>query len=73
MLKVRRKSNATIRAFYNRQRLLKASGVPMSLKLQLLGVGKGGGYLSRMERLRRKLPKQPAMAGNVRRLKTRAY
>ena len=54
--RIRRKSNATIKAFYKKQRILAAAGVPCSLKVTLLGVAsRRGGWRLRWEKLRRKL------------------
>ncbi len=52
------RSNAAIRASLSRSRLLRANGVPTPLKLALLGLTRRGGIPLRLERLRRKLPKQ---------------
>lgn len=58
MARSRSRSSPGIKAFFTRQRLLMARGIPMSLKLQLMGHGQRGGYLSRLSRMRRKIPKQ---------------
>ena len=56
--RLRRKVGPTVKAFYDRQRLLASSTMPVSLKLTMLGYSKQGGYLTRLERQRRKLPRQ---------------
>ncbi len=53
-----RATNATIRAFFKRSALLARQGVPTALKLNLMGFGRRGGVTLRLEKLRRKLPKQ---------------
>lgn len=53
-----RATNATIRAFYRRGRFLAARGVPTSLKLTMMGMGRRGGVLLRQEKLRRRIPAQ---------------
>ena len=47
-----------IRGLYQKQRLLRHPGIAGSLKLTILGFGRGGGWLLRQEKLRRKIPKQ---------------
>ena len=54
-----RATNATIRNFYARARLLaRTSPLASSMKLTMMGFGKRGGYLLKQEKLRRKYPKQ---------------
>lgn len=53
-----RATNATIKAFYARGRILASQGIAGSLKLSMMGFGKRGGYLLKQEKLRRKMPKQ---------------
>ena len=73
-IRIRRRTNAGIKSFYAKQRLLASQGVPASLKLTMMGFGKRGGYLTRLERLRRKLPKQlKGVPGSGQRLKRRIY
>jgi len=57
-IRVRRKKTPGIRAFFQKARLLAASGTPTTLKLQLMGFGRRGGYVSRWSRLSKKLPPQ---------------
>lgn len=67
----KRKTNASIKSFYNRARLLAAKGIPSSLKLTMMGFSRRGGYLLKQEKLRRKLP--PQLKGVNNRTKTGFY
>jgi len=53
-----RKTNASIKGFYQRHRLLRSRFAPSSLKLTMMGFARRGGVLLRQEKLRRKVPKQ---------------
>ena len=54
-----RATNATIRNFYQRAKLLaRTSPLSGSMKLTMMGFGKRGGYILKQEKIRRKLPKQ---------------
>ena len=57
----RLRTNAQIKGFYKRASLLASRGVPWSLKVTMMRGGaaaKRGGYISRLERARRKLKPQ---------------
>lgn len=53
-----RKRNNSIKALYSRERMLRSRFLPGSLKLTLMGFTRRGGAPLRVEKLRRKLPKQ---------------
>jgi hypothetical protein len=54
----RRRTNSSIKAFYGKHKLLASKFSPATLKLTLQGFGKRGGVTLRLEKLRRKVPKQ---------------
>ena len=67
--KIRHKTNSSIKAFYTRARLLAAQGVPTSLKVTMMGRGMRGGWVTRWEKLRRKMPKQMKNTSSTRRIR----
>lgn len=52
------KANTGIRFSLKRAKILAASGAPSALKMSLMGFTKRGGAPLRLEKLRRKLPRQ---------------
>ena len=65
----RRMSGSAVKGIYKKAGLLRHPGTPAGLKITMMAGPSRGGYITRYERMRRKVPKQMRAPANVRKIK----